>query len=97
MSCEWTTARLLPPRWAGTTSVAGTPAKREAMAERRDDLARSIYQAGHHTTLQHATFQFVLDNPNATPRNARVVVFYAGQPEIQYARDLAPEFEKDDL
>ncbi|HEY3354294.1 MAG TPA: FAD-dependent thymidylate synthase [Polyangia bacterium] len=29
---------------------------------RRDDLARSIYAAGHHTTLQHAHFQFALAN-----------------------------------
>jgi len=28
---------------------------------RRDSIAQSIYQAGHHTTIQHATFQFVLD------------------------------------
>jgi len=28
---------------------------------RRDAIAQSIYQAGHHTTIQHATFQFVLD------------------------------------
>jgi flavin-dependent thymidylate synthase len=27
----------------------------------RDDIARSTYQAGHHTTLQHAHFQFALD------------------------------------
>lgn len=27
-----------------------------------DVLARSIYQAGHHTTLQHAHFQFALSN-----------------------------------
>ena len=27
-----------------------------------DALARSIYQAGHHTTLQHAHFQFALSN-----------------------------------
>jgi len=26
----------------------------------RDKIARSIYQAGHHTTIQHPTFQFVL-------------------------------------
>jgi len=30
--------------------------------EARDRLARSIYQAGHHTTLQHAHFQFALEN-----------------------------------
>ncbi|MDD2707418.1 MAG: FAD-dependent thymidylate synthase [Verrucomicrobiae bacterium] len=29
---------------------------------RRDDLARSIYQAGHHTVYQHAHFQFALSN-----------------------------------
>jgi len=28
----------------------------------RDAIAASTYQAGHHTTLQHATFQFVLEN-----------------------------------
>jgi thymidylate synthase ThyX len=27
----------------------------------RDKIAESTYQAGHHTTLQHATFQFALD------------------------------------
>jgi len=27
----------------------------------RDDIAKSTYQAGHHTTLQHAHFQFALD------------------------------------
>jgi flavin-dependent thymidylate synthase len=30
--------------------------------ERRDALARSIYDAGHHTTFQHAHFQFALEN-----------------------------------
>ncbi len=38
------------------------PAKREARAARRDRLARDIYRAGHHTTLQHAHFQFALSN-----------------------------------
>lgn len=28
----------------------------------RDTIARSTYEAGHHTTLQHASFQFVLEN-----------------------------------
>ncbi len=37
-------------------------AQRLRRAENRDALARSIYQAGHHTTLQHATFQFALSN-----------------------------------
>ncbi|MGH9442312.1 MAG: FAD-dependent thymidylate synthase [Thermoanaerobaculia bacterium] len=30
--------------------------------ERRDALARSIYAAGHHTTFQHASFQFAISN-----------------------------------
>ena len=29
---------------------------------KRDELARSIYKAGHHTTLQHAHFQFAISN-----------------------------------
>ena len=33
-----------------------------AKPERRDALARSIYGAGHHTTFQHAHFQFALEN-----------------------------------
>jgi thymidylate synthase ThyX len=28
----------------------------------RDRIARETYRAGHHTTLQHATFQFALEN-----------------------------------
>ena len=27
----------------------------------RDKIAESIYKAGHHTTIQHSTFQFILD------------------------------------
>jgi thymidylate synthase ThyX len=33
-----------------------------AHPERRDALARSIYRAGHHTTFQHAHFQFAIAN-----------------------------------
>ena len=33
-----------------------------ARPERRDALARSIYDAGHHTTFQHAHFQFAMEN-----------------------------------
>ncbi len=36
--------------------------KDERSRERRHALADSIYRAGHHTTLQHAEFQFVLEN-----------------------------------
>lgn len=32
-----------------------------AIDGRWDELARSLYRAGHHTTLQHAHFQFALD------------------------------------
>jgi thymidylate synthase ThyX len=46
--------------------VTGSPdlpeEKRESKRRRRDDLARDLYQAGHHTTLQHAHFQFALSN-----------------------------------
>ncbi len=46
--------------------VAGPPGADEALradkAARRDDLARDLYKAGHHTTLQHAHFQFALSN-----------------------------------
>lgn len=35
--------------------------KDESTRLRRDAIAQSIYKAGHHTTIQHATFQFVLD------------------------------------
>ncbi len=33
---------------------------RARKAEVRDRIARSVYEAGHHTTLQHAHFQFAL-------------------------------------
>ena len=33
-----------------------------ARPERRDAIAKSIYEAGHHTTFQHAHFQFALEN-----------------------------------
>jgi thymidylate synthase ThyX len=38
------------------------PSEREERARRRDALARDLYDAGHHTTLQHAHFQFALGN-----------------------------------
>lgn len=37
------------------------PEKRAERGEKRDALARDIYHAGHHTTLQHAHFQFALN------------------------------------
>jgi len=33
----------------------------EKSREQRDRIAESIYKAGHHTTIQHPTFQFVLE------------------------------------
>ncbi|MSR46449.1 MAG: FAD-dependent thymidylate synthase [Planctomycetes bacterium] len=35
--------------------------KRKKKAEQRDRIAQSTYRAGHHTTLQHAHFQFTID------------------------------------
>ncbi len=36
--------------------------ERTRRKERRDGLARDIYRAGHHTTYQHAHFQFTMRN-----------------------------------
>jgi thymidylate synthase ThyX len=36
--------------------------KDERARELRDRIAKETYEAGHHTTLQHATFQFTLEN-----------------------------------
>lgn len=36
-------------------------AKDEPTRAMRDRIAKSIFEAGHHTTIQHATFQFVID------------------------------------
>jgi thymidylate synthase ThyX len=35
--------------------------KDEKSRDQRDRIAESIYKAGHHTTIQHPTFQFVLE------------------------------------
>jgi thymidylate synthase ThyX len=35
--------------------------KDERAVALRDEIAKSTYEAGHHTTIQHATFQFVLE------------------------------------
>jgi thymidylate synthase ThyX len=48
-----------------TEQVAGSGLEgvaKEDRLKKRDDLAKSIYKAGHHTTLQHAHFQFALEN-----------------------------------
>ncbi len=37
------------------------PRKRQRAEIRRDELAYSIYEAGHHTTYQHAHFQFIIE------------------------------------
>lgn len=38
------------------------PGKKAEKLARRDELASSLYQAGHHTVFQHAHFQFALAN-----------------------------------
>ena len=45
---------------------------------------------GLHSALTESwvTLEISLANPNKTGRDARVVVFYTGQPELQYARDV---------
>lgn len=41
--------------------TSGDVHKDEKSRLKRDEIAESIYKAGHHTTIQHATFQFILD------------------------------------
>jgi len=49
--------------WPEEVSGDGEPDdKRQKRVEQRDRIARSTYEAGHHTTLQHAHFQFTLEN-----------------------------------
>lgn len=38
------------------------PERQRKRQEQRDRIARSVYEAGHHTTLQHAHFQFAVHN-----------------------------------
>src|SRR4051812_15618860 len=47
--------------YSSTVIHAADVAKDEGTRLRRDAIAQSTYKAGHHTTIQHATFQFVLD------------------------------------
>jgi len=48
--------------------------KDETARALRDRIARSTYEAGHHTTLQHATFQFTIE---AVSRQALWAVLHA--------------------
>ena len=41
---------------------AADEAARQKKEDARDRLAQDLYKAGHHTTLQHGTFQFTLAN-----------------------------------
>ena len=69
--------------------------KKAEKAERRDSLAKSIYEAGHHTTLQHAHFQFALDRVSrhciwGVSALASVLQLGAGEPAVRggEAREL---------
>ena len=42
-------------------AVAGLAARGEDHRRRREALARSLYEAGHHTTFQHVHFVFVIE------------------------------------
>ncbi len=50
---------IVTPEEVGGDSLSEE--KRRVKHERRDALARDLYAAGHHTTFQHAHFQFTLD------------------------------------
>jgi thymidylate synthase ThyX len=51
---------IVTPQEAGADAVTDPDERAQALA-RRDDLARGLYQAGHHTVFQHAHFQFAID------------------------------------
>jgi thymidylate synthase ThyX len=48
--------------YASRVITPGDVTRDERARRLRDAIAQSTYEAGHHTTLQHATFQFILDN-----------------------------------
>lgn len=49
--------------YSGRGIVSDNSVQLDLFPESRDtQIARSIYEAGHHTTFQHAQFQFTLDN-----------------------------------
>ncbi|GAB4369595.1 MAG: FAD-dependent thymidylate synthase [Acidobacteriota bacterium] len=50
---------VLPEQVAGED--VSDPAERAQVRARRDEIAESIYRAGHHTVFQHAHFQFAID------------------------------------
>ena len=52
---------IVTPEEVGGDAIAD-PAERERRRSRRDALARDVYLAGHHTTFQHAHFEFTLEN-----------------------------------
>ena len=52
---------IVTPEMVGGDNAPDAEARTRARA-RRDDLARDIFQAGHHTVFQHAHFQFALDS-----------------------------------
>lgn len=47
--------------YSPTVISPGEVDKDEKAKTQRDRIAESIYKAGHHTTIQHPTFQFVLE------------------------------------
>src|SRR5262245_48132446 len=50
------------PRTSYSAKGIVTEDQASAKPDRRDAIAKSIYAAGHHTTFQHAHFQFALEN-----------------------------------
>jgi len=58
-TCYSASGPVLPERVAG--EHLASEAEREAARAKRDQLARSLYLAGHHTTFQHAHFLFAIE------------------------------------
>ncbi|MDP6125750.1 MAG: FAD-dependent thymidylate synthase, partial [Candidatus Latescibacteria bacterium] len=59
-TCYSSSGIITPDQVSG--AGADTESERDGARTRRDQLARSIFDAGHHTTLQHAHVQFAMDN-----------------------------------
>lgn len=52
---------IISPEEVAGEHIQNEDARRSAL-HRRDALAKDLYQAGHHTTFQHASFQFSMSN-----------------------------------
>src|SRR5437879_3376150 len=71
----------------GLASSRLSPAQEESVRPLRLD---GVALSGAHSALTESwvTVEVTVANPNTVPREARVVLFYANQKDVQYARDV---------